>query len=87
MCGITGIFSTIPTSRVSREHLQRMTSTLSHRGPDEGTVYVDGQVGLGHRRLSIIDVASGTQPIFNEDRTKAIVFNGEIYNFTPLRTS
>ncbi len=85
MCGITGIFSIIPTSHVSRDLLQRMTSTLSHRGPDEGTVYVDGQVGLGHRRLSIIDVASGTQPIFNEDRTKAIVFNGEIYNFTPLR--
>jgi asparagine synthase (glutamine-hydrolysing) len=62
-----------------------MTSVLVHRGPDEGDIYVDGPVGLGHRRLSIIDVVGGTQPIFNEDKTKAIIFNGEIYNFQPLR--
>jgi len=61
-----------------------MSSVLAHRGPDEGTVHVDGPVGLGHRRLSIIDVAGGTQPIFNEDRSKAIIFNGEIYNFRAL---
>jgi asparagine synthase (glutamine-hydrolysing) len=62
-----------------------MTAVLAHRGPDDGTVYLEGPVGLGHRRLSIIDRAGGKQPIFNEDKTKAIVFNGEIYNFQVLR--
>lgn len=85
MCGITGIFHTDSSQATLLEILQRMTAVLVHRGPDGGTVYVDGPVGLGHRRLSIIDVAGGTQPIFNEDRTKAIVFNGEIYNFQALR--
>jgi len=61
-----------------------MAGTLRHRGPDDGTVHVDGPVGLGFRRLSIIDVAGGAQPIFSEDRSKAVIFNGELYNFRPL---
>ena len=65
--------------------LRRMTSTLSHRGPDADGFYLKGPIGLGHRRLSIIDLAGGQQPIFNADKTKAVVFNGEIYNFKALR--
>ncbi len=85
MCGIAGIFYTDLTTVSHAGYLQRMTSVLFHRGPDEGAVYVDGPVGLGHRRLSIIDVAGGRQPIFNEDQTALIIFNGEIYNFRQLR--
>jgi asparagine synthase (glutamine-hydrolysing) len=62
-----------------------MTSALSHRGPDDDGFYMDGPLGLGHRRLSIIDVAGSRQPIFNKDKTRAIIFNGEIYNFQRLR--
>ena len=62
-----------------------MTAAIAHRGPDgAGEYYADG-VALGHRRLSIIDLAGGTQPMFNEDKTLAVVFNGEIYNFMELR--
>jgi asparagine synthase (glutamine-hydrolysing) len=87
MCGIAGIYHVQPGVNAEREVLQRMTSVISHRGPDEDSVYVDGPVGLGHRRLSIIDLAGGSQPIFSDDRTKAIIFNGEIYNFRSLRQS
>jgi asparagine synthase (glutamine-hydrolysing) len=86
MCGIAGIYHTDSSIAASPDQLQRMTSVLWHRGPDEGSCYVEGSVGLGHRRLSIIDVTGGQQPIFNEDKTQAIVFNGEIYNFTALRS-
>lgn len=85
MCGIAGAFYPNGARRASSELIQRMTQTLFHRGPDEGTVFVDGPVGLGHRRLKIIDLEGGTQPIFNETRSMAIVFNGEIYNFLVLR--
>jgi asparagine synthase (glutamine-hydrolysing) len=85
MCGIAGIFHSTFSKAASLEQLQRMTEVLVHRGPDDGTVYLKGPIGLGHRRLSIIDRAGGRQPIFNEDNTKAIVFNGEIYNFQALR--
>jgi asparagine synthase (glutamine-hydrolysing) len=84
MCGIAGIFSVNPSGAISPAQLERMTSVLRHRGPDEGSVYIDRGIGLGHRRLSIIDVEGGKQPLFNEDRTMAIVFNGEIYNFKAL---
>ncbi len=70
---------------VTPEVLERMTSALRHRGPDETGLYLDDRVGLGHARLSIIDLASGTQPIHNEDRTLWIVYNGEVYNFPELR--
>jgi asparagine synthase (glutamine-hydrolysing) len=85
MCGITGILYTQPALAVDPEQLRRMTSVLSHRGPDDDGFYVNGAVGLGHRRLSIIDVGGSRQPILNQDKTRAIVFNGEIYNFKTVR--
>ncbi len=63
-----------------------MTDAITHRGPDESGLHLEPGVGLGHRRLSIIDIASGQQPLFNDDQSVAIVFNGEIYNFVKLRT-
>lgn len=84
MCGITGIFDTCGTRAVHVPSLQRMNDSQHHRGPDEGSVHVEPGVGFGHRRLSIIDIATGQQPLFNEDGTVAIVFNGEIYNYQSL---
>jgi len=85
MCGITGIFYPHQSEAPSLDQLRRMTSALVHRGPDAGDHYIHGPVGLGHRRLKIIDLEGGKQPLFNEDGTKVIVFNGEIYNFQELR--
>jgi len=82
MCGIFGVAS---TRDLCDFPLEAITSTLAHRGPDDWGYYRDKHVGLGHRRLSIIDVEGGHQPVFNEDKTKYIVFNGEIYNFLELR--
>ncbi len=87
MCGITGIWYPQLAHAVSPAQLHRMTSVLSHRGPDDDGFYLDGPLGLGHRRLSIIDVAGGRQPILSQDKKKAIVFNGEIYNFRFLRAT
>ena len=85
MCGIAGIFelrSLAPTNGVM---LRRMTDSLTHRGPDESGFFEAQGVGLGHRRLSIIDLSGGQQPLFNEDRSVVVVYNGEIYNFQELR--
>jgi asparagine synthase (glutamine-hydrolysing) len=85
MCGIAGIVSTAAGQRIEAATIHRMCQAIVHRGPDgEGTFVKDG-TGLGMRRLSIIDLAGGQQPVFNEDRTAWIVFNGEIYNFPELR--
>ena len=84
MCGICGIYN-FNGHPVDRGLLEKMNSTLSHRGPDDEGYHVDCNIGLGHRRLSIIDLNTGRQPIFNEDNTKVIVFNGEIYNFPELK--
>jgi asparagine synthase (glutamine-hydrolysing) len=84
MCGITGIFDTRGARAVHVPSLQRMNDSQHHRGPDEGSLHVEPGVGFGHRRLSIIDIATGQQPLFNEDGTVAIVFNGEIYNHPEL---
>ncbi|MEP7283907.1 MAG: XrtA/PEP-CTERM system amidotransferase, partial [Rubrivivax sp.] len=84
MCGITGLFDTRGGRSVTRAVLHRMNESQTHRGPDEGSLHLEPGVGLGHRRLSIIDVATGQQPLFNEDGSVAIVFNGEIYNFQDL---
>ncbi len=84
MCGIVGLFDTHGNNTVDRQLLERMNQTQVHRGPDEGEVYTEPGVGLGHRRLSIMDVASGHQPLFNEDGSVVVVFNGEIYNFQKL---
>ncbi len=84
MCGITGIYHYASDEPVDEALLRRMTETLVHRGPDEDGITIQGRAGLGHRRLSIIDIAGGRQPIFNEDGDVAIVFNGEIYNYKEL---
>ncbi|HQZ97925.1 MAG TPA: asparagine synthase (glutamine-hydrolyzing) [Pyrinomonadaceae bacterium] len=84
MCGITG-FVNSNREAVDRSVLEAMNQAIFHRGPDEDGFYVKENVGLAMRRLAIIDLASGQQPMYNEDRTKAIVFNGEIYNYQELR--
>ena len=85
MCGITGIFDTRGNHPdISRAVLQRMNDSQLHRGPDEGSLHIEPGVGLGHRRLSIIDIATGQQPLFNEDGSVVVVFNGEIYNYQQL---
>jgi len=84
MCGICGIFDRTGKP-IDRGVLQKMTSILRHRGPDGEGQFVDAEIGLGHRRLSIIDLEGGAQPIGNEDGSVQVVFNGEIYNFVELR--
>jgi len=84
MCGITGIFDTRLARPIAQPVLQRMNESQTHRGPDEGSLHLEPGVGLGHRRLSIIDVATGQQPLFSADGSVVIVFNGEIYNFQEL---
>lgn len=85
MCGIAGIFNTRSEDAPQTELINRMTDAITHRGPDESGIHLEPGLALGHRRLSVIDIASGQQPLFNEDRSAAIVFNGEIYNFMQLR--
>ena len=82
MCGIAGF---VGARADMQEILQKMTDRIAHRGPDGEGHYIDGPAALGHRRLSIIDLEGGRQPMFNEDGSLAVVFNGEIYNFQPLR--
>ena len=84
MCGITGIVRN-DRRDVDEALLARMCASIRHRGPDDDGFYVKGPVGLGMRRLAIIDLKSGQQPIHNQDRTAWIVFNGEIYNHAELR--
>ncbi len=84
MCGITGLFDTRGARDIDRAVLHRMNESQFHRGPDEGSLHLEPGLGFGHRRLSIIDVATGQQPLFNEDGTVAVVFNGEIYNYQEL---
>jgi len=85
VCGICGRFEFEPERLVSRTLLKAMTDAIRHRGPDDEGFHVWGQVGLGFRRLSIIDLSGGHQPLSNEDGTVWIVFNGEIYNYQSLR--
>jgi asparagine synthase (glutamine-hydrolysing) len=85
MCGICGKLILDSESRVSPALIKAMADSIRHRGPDDEGFYVSGQVGLGFRRLSIIDLAGGHQPLSNEDGTVWIVFNGEIYNYQELR--
>lgn len=86
MCGIAGTFLFEPGARVDRRALSAMTDAIAHRGPDADGFHVDGPVGLGHRRLSIIDLQTGDQPLSNEDGTVWVVFNGEVYNFGEIRS-
>jgi asparagine synthase (glutamine-hydrolysing) len=85
MCGIAGVVKADRNARADEGILRRMCAAMVHRGPDDEGFYLQGRVGLGMRRLSIIDVAAGHQPISNEDGTIWIVFNGEIYNHAALR--
>jgi asparagine synthase (glutamine-hydrolysing) len=85
MCGICGIIHEDRQASVSAELLDAMTDSLVHRGPDGRGIHLDGHVGLGHRRLSIIDLVTGDQPMYNEDRSVVIVFNGEIYNYKEIQ--
>lgn len=88
MCGINGIaLSSRCGSAVNEAILARMRDILRHRGPDDAGLFIEGPVGLAHRRLSIVDVASGHQPMSNEDESLQIVFNGEIYNHADYRSN
>ncbi|MGH9513711.1 MAG: asparagine synthase (glutamine-hydrolyzing) [Terriglobales bacterium] len=85
MCGIAGIVDSRAGARVDQFTIHRMCEAIVHRGPDDEGIFVKDGSGLGMRRLRVIDLAGGDQPIFNEDRTVWVVFNGEIYNFPELR--
>ena len=84
MCGITGI---INKGHENGEIIRAMTDAIYHRGPDDEGYYVDEQIAMGMRRLSIIDIEGGKQPIFSQDENFVIVFNGEIYNYRAFRES
>jgi asparagine synthase (glutamine-hydrolysing) len=85
MCGIAGIFHLRNHHDVSLESIKRMINVLRHRGPDESGIYLDDCVGLGHTRLSILDLSKGSQPIYNEDKTLWIIYNGEVFNYIELK--
>ncbi|HVE55221.1 MAG TPA: asparagine synthase (glutamine-hydrolyzing) [Pyrinomonadaceae bacterium] len=86
MCGINGIaFSRKSKRRIDRRALEAMRDVQFHRGPDDGGTFIEENVGLGHRRLSIVDVSHGAQPMFNEDGSCVIIYNGEIYNHADYR--
>src|SRR5215469_5088440 len=86
MCGIAGIIGADRAYRVAPADVREMCQAIVHRGPDDEGIYAQNHVGLGMRRLSIIDLSTGHQPIHNEDQTVWVVFNGEIYNFPQLRS-
>ena len=85
MCGFVGYVNATEDTNENQKIIKAMADRIVHRGPDQDDYYVDSGVSLGFRRLSIIDLAGGSQPILNEDGTKVLVFNGEIYNYQPLR--
>jgi len=84
MCAIAGIFNSRGGRDIDRDALGRMNEIQKHRGPDDQGYHVEPGIGLGHRRLSIIDLKTGHQPLYNEDRSVCVVFNGEIYNYQEL---
>lgn len=85
MCGITGIFNFNRGQKVDDIHLKHMTNALVHRGPDDEGFFIDNNIGLGHRRLKIIDLETGGQPMLSFDKNIVVVFNGEIYNYLQIR--
>ena len=87
MCGICGIFEFGNGEPIAKERIHAMNQTMVHRGPDDGGVFVGPGIGLGHRRLSIIDLAGGHQPMSNEDDSVWVLLNGEIYNYAELRAN
>ncbi|MBX6423452.1 asparagine synthase (glutamine-hydrolyzing) [Thermosulfurimonas sp. F29] len=86
MCGITGFWIKYAGKGDERGRLAQMNASLTHRGPDEDGFFTEGPVGLANRRLSILDLEGGRQPVFNEDSSVVVVYNGEIYNYPQLRT-
>ncbi|MEI8358896.1 MAG: asparagine synthetase B, partial [Deltaproteobacteria bacterium] len=86
MCGIAGFLALDPGVPASRDLARAMCDVIVHRGPDDEGFHVDGPLAMGMRRLSIIDLAGGHQPISNEDGTVTVILNGEIYNFQELRS-
>ena len=85
MCGICGQFNFASNAAVDPEIIRRMADSIAHRGPDDEGYFVSGPIGLGFRRLSIIDLAGGHQPMADAEETVWVIFNGEIYNFKELR--
>ena len=85
MCGFVGFLNETADADYNNKTVRAMADRIVHRGPDMDDYYVDDDVSLGFRRLSIIDLEGGSQPIYNEDKSKVLVFNGEIYNFQSLR--
>ncbi len=85
MCGIVGIFDLKEKREINRQLLSKMNESQFHRGPDEGGVHIEPGLGLGHRRLSIIDLSSGQQPMSSSDKNVVLTYNGEIYNYLELR--
>ena len=83
MCGIAEFIDN-KSKKEKEKILKKMTQKIYHRGPDSEGIYADDSIGLGFRRLSIIDLEGGSQPIFNETKDKVIIFNGEIYNFQEI---
>src|ERR1700704_6369865 len=86
MCGICGQFNFGSGAPVARRDIAHMAATIAHRGPDDEGFYIDGPLGLGFRRLSIIDLEGGHQPMSDCEESVWVVFNGEIYNFPELRS-
>jgi asparagine synthase (glutamine-hydrolysing) len=84
MCGICGQFNFGDQAPVQRAVLEGMTDTIAHRGPDDEGYFISGPLGFGFRRLSIIDLATGHQPMSDRDKSVWVLFNGEIYNFPEL---
>src|SRR5258707_4744800 len=85
MCGIYGEYNYGTLKPVVPDEIRAATSTIAHRGPDDEGYFIDGPLGLGFRRLSIIDLAGGHQPMADREETTWVVFNGEIYNFPELK--
>jgi asparagine synthase (glutamine-hydrolysing) len=85
MCGICGIVLADRNAEVGADIIERMGDSIAHRGPDDSGVYLNGRVGFGFRRLAIIDLAGGHQPMSNEDESVWIVYNGEVYNHAEQR--
>ena len=85
MCGICGILNRNPANQVTENQIVQMNDQMVHRGPDADGIYVNQNLALGHRRLKIIDLEGGVQPMFNQDKSIVVVFNGEIYNFKEIR--
>src|SRR5215469_9272377 len=85
MCGLAGYIDMLGSERADEQVVRRMTEKLVHRGPDSSGFFVHDNVGLGFRRLSIVDVNGGDQPLYNEDNSVVLLCNGEIYNFEELK--